>query len=188
MSTPDPVASPDPGAASAPAGRHYRRTETEAQRLDRNFGELLQELRVSQAGVQILFGFLLSLAFQSRFGTLDTFQLNVYLVTLVSSALAVIFLVGPVAAHRLLFRRGVKGFLVRYTARLTVGGLGFLAVSVVGGVVLVVDVLFTRAASIGIGSSLVAVGLVVWLAIPLTVRRRTADPASGTEPESGASG
>lgn len=173
MPTPDDA---DAAADPIPAGAHYRRSETEAQKLDRNFAELLQELRVAQAGVQILFGFLLSLAFQTRFETLDVFQLDVYLVTLLSSALAVVFLVGPVAAHRLLFRRGMKDFLVRYTARLTAYGLGFLAVSVIGGVVLVADVLLTRAASIGIGSGLIAVGLLVWLAIPLAVRRRTDDP------------
>lgn len=170
MSTPDAAVDP------VPAGAHYRRSETEAQRLDRNFAELLQELRVAQAGVQILFGFLLSLAFQTRFETLDVFQLDVYLVTLLSSAMAVVFLVGPVAAHRMLFRRGVKDFLVRYTARLMAGGLGFLAVSVIGGVVLVVDVLLARATSIGIGSALIAVGLMIWLVIPAIVRRRTGDP------------
>lgn len=200
MSSPDPVTAADPAAAADPAvtsaasapttesGPHYRRNETDAQRLDRNFGELLQELRVVQAGVQILFGFMLSLAFQSRFGKLDTFQLSVYLVTLLSSALAVVFLVGPVAAHRLLFRHGVKDFLVRYTARLAAGGLLCLAVSVTGGVVLVIDVLLTRAAAISVGSSLIAVGLVIWLAVPLTIRRHSAGPVTETEPGSATPG
>lgn len=137
---------------------------------------MLQEVRVAQAGVQILFGFLLSLAFQARFSTLDTFQLDVYLVTLIAAALAVTFLTGPVAAHRLLFRRGLKDFLVHYTARLTAIGIGFLAVSVVGGVVLVVDVLLTRPVAISVGAALVAVGLGIWLVIPATVLRRQRDP------------
>ncbi len=154
----------------------YTRSETEAQRLDRNFGELLQELRVAQAGIQILFGFLLSLAFQSRFAALDNFQLGVYLVTLVAAALAVICFTGPVAAHRLLFRRGVKDFLVRYTARLAGVGLGFLAVAVVGGVVLVVDVLFGHGASFGIGVALVVIGTAIWLLLPWSVRRRGHEP------------
>lgn len=114
----------------------YTRHETEAHRLDRNFNELLQELRVAQAGVQILFGFLLSLAFQARFGNLDSFQLNVYITTLIAAALSVVCFTAPVAAHRLLFRRGVKDFLVHYTARLAGIGLIFLAAAVVGGVVL----------------------------------------------------
>lgn len=150
----------------------YTRNESDAQRLDRNFGELLQELRVAQAGVQILFGFLLSLAFQARFVSLDIFQLDVYLVTLVAAALAVIFLTGPVAAHRVLFRRGVKDFLVRYTARLAATGLVFLTVAVVGGVVLVVDVLLTRGASLGIGAGMVLIGVIVWVVIPLSVRKK----------------
>ncbi len=150
----------------------YTRDESDAQRLDRNFGELLQELRVAQAGVQILFGFLLSLAFQARFESLDTFQLDVYLGTLVAAALAVTFLTGPVAAHRILFRRGVKDFLVRYTARLAATGLLFLAVAVVGGVVLVVDVLLTRGAALGIGAGIVLIGLTFWLVIPLSVRKK----------------
>lgn len=154
----------------------YTRNETEAQRLDRNFGELLQELRVAQAGIQILFGFLLSLAFQSRFQALDTFQLDVYLVTLIAAALAVICFTGPVAAHRLLFRRGVKDFLVRYTARLAGVGLAFLAVAVVGGVVLVIDVLLSHAASIGIGVALVVIGSALWLLVPWSVRHRGHEP------------
>ncbi|WP_353650137.1 DUF6328 family protein [Nakamurella sp. A5-74] len=161
--------SSDPGAG-------YVRRETQAQRLDRNFAEMLQEVRVAQAGVQILFGFLLSLAFQARFSSLDTFQLDVYLVTLIAAALAVTFLTGPVAAHRLLFRRGLKDFLVHYTARLTTIGIGFLAVSVVGGVLLVVDVLLSRPVAISIGSALVAIGIVVWLVIPATMLRRRRDP------------
>jgi hypothetical protein len=154
----------------------YTRHETESQRLDRNFNELLQELRVAQAGVQILFAFLLSLAFQARFETLDQFQLDVYIVTLIAATLAVVFFTGPVAAHRLLFRRGVKDFLVRYTARLAVFGLMFLSIAVVGGVVLVIDVLLSRGPSLGIGAALVVVGLVLWILIPLRVRNAAGDP------------
>lgn len=160
-------------AADPDAG--YTRRETRAQRLDRNFGEMLQEVRVAQAGVQILFGFLLSLAFQTRFATLDDFQLAVYLVTLIAAALAVTFLTGPVAAHRLLFRRGLKDFLVRYTARLTAIGICFLAISVVGGVLLVVDVLLNRPAAISIGSTLVLIGVLIWLVIPAMMIRRQRD-------------
>jgi hypothetical protein len=154
----------------------YTRHETESQRLDRNFNELLQELRVAQAGVQILFGFLLSLAFQARFETLDQFQLDVYIVTLIAAALAVVFFTGPVAAHRLLFRRGVKDFLVRYTARLAGIGLVFLAAAVVGGVELVIDVLLSRGASLGVGGGLVLVGILLWIVLPLRVRDFGRDP------------
>lgn len=154
----------------------YHRDESTGQRLDRNFSEQLQELRVAQAGVQILFAFLLSLAFQARFTELDGFELVLYLVTLVAAALAVVCFTGPVAAHRLLFRRGVKDFLVRYTSRMAVAGLSFLAAAVLGGVMLVVDVLQPRWLAFTIGGGLLAVGLVVWVLIPMSIRRRTSDP------------
>lgn len=149
----------------------YERDEPEAQRLDRNFGELLQELRVAQAGVQILFAFMLSLAFQTRFEGIDTFQRNVYLTTLLSAALAAVCFTGPVAAHRVLFRRGVKDYLVRYSTRAAVAGLVFLAVTVIGGVLLVVDVLTTRPTAFAIAGGLVLFGFVVWVVLPVRMRR-----------------
>ena len=115
----------------------YRRDESRATRLDRNFGELLQELRVAQTGVQILFAFLLSIAFQQRFNTLDDLQTGLYLATLVGAAVAAILLIAPVAAHRVLFRRHRKDEVVALTARLAAFGLGFLAVAVLGGVLLI---------------------------------------------------
>src|SRR5262245_48883411 len=91
-----------------PNSDRYVRRESEAARLDRNFAELLQELRVSQTGVQILFAFLLSIAFQQRFQDLTDAQLRHYLATLISAALAAVFLIAPVPIHRLLFRLRLK--------------------------------------------------------------------------------
>lgn len=110
-------------------GAPYQRDESEPNRLDRNYSELLQELRVAETGVQILFAFLLAIAFQQRFSLIDTFQRVVYLVTLASAALAVAALIAPVAIHRALFRRGLKAELVAMTARLAAAGLTFLAVA-----------------------------------------------------------
>ncbi|WP_212754103.1 DUF6328 family protein [Nakamurella aerolata] len=174
----DDSARPRPAEVEGDASEYggYRRDESTSERLDRNFSEQLQELRVAQAGVQILFAFLLSLAFQARFTELDGFELVLYLVTLVAAALAVVCFTGPVAAHRLLFRRGVKDFLVRYTSRMAVAGLSFLAAAVLGGVMLVVDVLQPRWLAFTIGGGLLAVGLVVWVLIPMSIRRRTSDP------------
>src|SRR3712207_7407058 len=81
-----------------------QRAEGPLQRADRNFAELLQELRVVQTGVQILFAFLLTLSFMDRFATVDAFQRTVYVFTLVASATTIVLLVAPVAVHRLLFR------------------------------------------------------------------------------------
>src|SRR3954447_25924522 len=92
-----------------------RPNESEAERLDRNYGELLQEMRVLQAGVQILFAFLLTLPFQSAFGQVDDFQRTVYMSTLVAAALAAICVIGPVPVHRFVFRRGMKDDLIKAT-------------------------------------------------------------------------
>src|SRR3954447_26251596 len=99
------------------------RAEAPLQRADRNFAELLQELRVAQTGVQILFAFLLTLSFMDRFAAIDPFQRGVYVFTLVASATTVALLVAPVAVHRLLFQRGRKRELVRVGHRLALGGL-----------------------------------------------------------------
>src|SRR5580693_9925005 len=89
------------------------RNESPAQRDDRNLAELLQELRVVGLGVQVLFGFLLSLPFTNRFTRLSQGQRELYLATLVLAAVATALLLGPVAFHRLVFRRGQKERLVR---------------------------------------------------------------------------
>src|ERR1700754_2235831 len=81
------------------------RDETEAQRLDRNWSSLLQELRVAQTGVQLLTGFLLILPFQQRFSQLDGTMRTVYLVTVGCSIGATVLLIAPVSMHRLLFRQ-----------------------------------------------------------------------------------
>jgi hypothetical protein len=113
--------------------------ETEAERLDRNFGDLLQELRVAQAGVQILFAFLLTLPFGARFTTVDPFGRITYVVALLTAAAAAAMIIAPVAYHRVLFRRGRKPQLVRSAHRMASGGLAFLLVAMVASVLLVSD-------------------------------------------------
>ena len=100
------------------------RGETLEQLLDRNLAELLQELRVAFTGVQILFAFLLSLAFTQRFTELDGFDIAVYVVALLSTALATMVLIAPVSFHRIVFRRGQKAALVVVADRLLMRGSG----------------------------------------------------------------
>ena len=95
--------------------------------LDRNLNELLQELRVAITGVQILFAFLLGLAFTQRFSSLDPFDVTVYTITLLITALTTIVLIAPVAFHRLVFRRRQKDTLIMVADRLLLLGLGLLA-------------------------------------------------------------
>jgi hypothetical protein len=114
------------------------REESAAQRADRNLGELLQELRVAGLGVQVLFGFLLSLPLTNRFTRLSPAQRDLYLATLVLAAVATALLVGPVAYHRLVFRQGQKERLVRAASVMAIGGLAvsaavLLVTSYVGG-------------------------------------------------------
>ena len=113
----------DKGAHHEPESQ---RDETEADRLDRNYLEMLQELRVLQAGMQILFAFLLSLAFASRFDETTDFQRDLYIVTLVCAALATACLIAPVPFHRIVFRRGMKDDLIIAANRYVAAGLRLL--------------------------------------------------------------
>jgi len=147
------------------------RGETVDQVLDRNLNELLQELRVAFTGVQILFAFLLSLAFTQRFGDLDSFELTVYTTTLMTTALATLLLIAPVSFHRLVFRRRQKAALVIVADRLLIIGLALLVASISSAVLLILDVALGRGPAI-VGSSATAlVGLLTWYALPLAIRR-----------------
>jgi hypothetical protein len=106
------------------------RNETPLERADRSFVELLQELRVTQTGVQILFAFLLSLAFTSRFPELDTVQGTVCVTTLLFAVLAAMLFTAPAAPHRSLFQRGAKACTVRVSSRLATSGHGRAGVRV----------------------------------------------------------
>ena len=143
-----------------------REDESEAERLDRNFGDLLQELRVAQAGVQILFAFLLTLPFGARFGEVDRFEKVVYIGALFSAALATACIIAPVAYHRMLFRRGRKPQLVRSAHRLASIGLAFLLVAIVGGLLLVTDFILGRAWGLALAAVAAATFLVLWWVLP----------------------
>jgi hypothetical protein len=147
------------------------RGETLDQVLDRNVAELLQELRVAFTGVQILFGFLLSLAFTQRFEELDGFDLAVYTVALLSTALATMLLIAPVSVHRIVFRRRQKAALVVVADRMLIIGLALLVPAISCAVLLIVDVVLGRWAGIVCGSVTALVGLLTWYALPLAIRR-----------------
>jgi hypothetical protein len=150
----------------------YTRDEPEAQRIDRNFGEQLQELRIAQAGVQILFAFLLTIPFQQRFTILTDLQRNLYVVTLLAMAVSVTVFTAPVALHRTLFRDGLKDFIVSYTDRLMSIGLCTLCLGIIGAVVLVLDVLMSHTAALCVGGALLVLGLVLWVGVPLSQKGR----------------
>ncbi|WP_205346921.1 DUF6328 family protein [Pseudonocardia broussonetiae] len=146
------------------------RAEEPLQRADRNFAELLQELRVVLTGVQILFGFLLTLSFSARFDALDAVQHAVFVVTLSAAALSSTLLVAPVAAHRLLFQRGRKRELVRCGHRMVLAGLTALAVTLAAGLFLVLDIALGRASAAGMTGGLLLVTALLWVGVPLRMR------------------
>ncbi|SKC62019.1 DUF6328 family protein [Krasilnikoviella flava] len=160
-----------------PAGgvpdRGHGRPETPEQRSDRNWNELLQELRVMQTGVQILTGFLLILPFQSRFGDLDDFQRAVYLALVLVCVATTGLLVAPVALHRGLFRQHLKRSVVTGGDRMARAGLVLLAIALAGTAELVFDVVMGRTAGIVVGAASAVVLLGLWAVVPAVVRRRS---------------
>lgn len=135
--------------------------------LIRNWDELLQELRVSQTGVQILTGFLLTLPFTQRFEALDGLQRSVYLTVLVGSVVTTCLLVAPVAFHRLLFRRHRREWLVAAANRAARAGLVMLALTTSGVVFLVFDVVINREIAVVAGALTLLFFSVVWIVVPL---------------------
>jgi cobalamin synthase len=148
------------------------RRETEAEQADRNFNELLQELRVSQMGVQILFAFLLTLAFQSRFAQIDDLQRSIYVVTLLLCAGATALLIAPVSLHRAMFRRGRKREVVESAAKLAKGGLLLLFLAVVGALLFIFDVVLSRGLAVVLTVAAGVVFMSFWYVLPWRVLRR----------------
>jgi hypothetical protein len=151
------------------------RDETPTERLDRNWNELLQEIRVIQTGVQLLTGFLLTLPFQQRFTTLGTGERAVYLATAASSITATVFLQAPVVVHRFLFRRHQRAETVRLAHRLALVGMFMLGWAVIGVSCVISAVLF----NLGVGG-LVALGVLLlivalWGVLPALARRAARD-------------
>jgi hypothetical protein len=146
------------------------RRETVAQRDDRNFAELVQELRVVGLGVQVLFGFLLSLPFTVRFSGLSQGQRALYVASITLAAVATILLLGPVAYHRLVFRAGLKEPLVRFSNVMAICGLAAVAGAVLTAVFLVIGYV---AGTLPATLITVLVGVMLcglWFALPLTRR------------------
>jgi O-antigen/teichoic acid export membrane protein len=149
------------------------RDETLMERADRNYNELLQELRVAQTGIQILFAFLLTIPFQQRFAEeVGTDLRLVYLVTLLAAAAASVFLIGPVSHHRILFQQGRKPSLVITADVLAKCGLACLALSMTGAVFLVVAVVSARDTASWFAGGLALLFLLIWLIQPLRLRAR----------------
>ncbi len=149
-----------------------RPDETEAERLDRNYGELLQELRVTQTGTQILFAFLLTIAFTRSFADQDDVTHTVYAVTLVLCAVASALLISPVAVHRVVFRHGLKGELVSLSTRLALAGVYVLLLAVTGALFIALDTVTPRPVAVVVAAVVAGLTVGLWLVLPLVVRGR----------------
>src|SRR3954469_763099 len=140
------------------------RNETALERCDRNLVELLQEVRVVQTGVQVLFAFLLTAPLAARFSELTSFQRHDYFFTLLAAGAAAVLLIAPTAYHRILFRCGDKEYLVQVANRFTLAGLACVAVSMLGALLLVTDLLFDGAV-VTVTITIAALGFVLcWCA------------------------
>jgi hypothetical protein len=147
------------------------RDETPNERADRNWDELMQELRVMQTGTQILTGFLLAVAFQPRFTDMDELQRDLYVVLVALAAVATILALAPVGLHRALFGRRRKPDLVRVAARIVKIDLIVIAALTVGVTTLIVDFTVNRTAGIVALIAAVVVIAALWSALPRAVRR-----------------
>jgi drug/metabolite transporter (DMT)-like permease len=144
-----------------------RRGETEEQRLDRNLGELLQELRVALPGIQVLFAFLLVVPFQQGWAQVTEFEKTVYYVTLLCTAVSSLLLIAPTARHRIRFRELDKRWVVESANRLAIAGLAFLGAAIAGVILLISHVVYgDTTTAIATAAVAVAIGW-LWFAAPL---------------------
>jgi hypothetical protein len=151
------------------------RNETPEERADRRWSDLLQELRVAQTGVQILFGFLLTVVFQNRFPELSDTDRHIYVVTVALGAATTGALIGPVSMHRLLTGRMLKPETVVWASRLTVLGLVLLLCTMASSLLLVLRVAVVDGAAAWLVTGMVVWFVLCWFVLPLWARYRS-DP------------
>jgi hypothetical protein len=147
------------------------RKETELERYDRNLTELMGELRVALPGVQVLFGFLLVIPFDSRFKAASGAERGLYFATLALTLLTSMLLIAPTMVHRLTFRRGEKAYIVSAGNRLAIAGLSTLAIALTCAIAFVTDFVFGSSAAIATGLFAAFAFGVLWYLLPLGRRR-----------------
>ena len=148
------------------------RDETEKERLDRNMTELVGELRVALPGVQVLFAFLLTVPFNQRFAQVTSFDETIYLITLLSTAVATALLLAPSALHRIEFRQDDKAHIVNAANRYAIAGFAALMVSVTGAVLLVTHFLYSDTTAYVATASVGLLLVLCWYVMPITRRMR----------------
>jgi len=153
--------------------RAAQHEESEHERLTRNVNELLQELRVAQAGVQFLFGFLLAVAFTEPYARASALQHVVHLIAVISATAALALLSAPAAWHRVLFRRGERPMIVEVANRMSIAGMACLAVAITCTVLLLTDQVVGDWGAIVITVCAAILIATLWFVLPLRRRWRT---------------
>lgn len=149
--------------------------EDQRERVNRELIELLQELRVALPGVQVLFAFLLTVPFSQGFTSTTTFQRDLFFATLAATAISTALLIAPSAWHRIHFRQKNKEEMLVASNKLTIAGLAFLALAMVGAVMLIADYAFSSTLAVVSGIAAAVVLGAFWVAIPL-LRRPGREP------------
>jgi Family of unknown function (DUF6328) len=150
------------------------RDESLNERMDRNWNEILQELRVTQTGTQIFTGFLLTIAFQARFSELTTFQVRVYLILVTAAVLTTALGLAPVSLHRSMFREGAKMIIVQTAHVIMRIMLVGVAIMLIGAVLLIFDLVVDRRTALIVAGVTLLV-LVVLAALPVILRSSRRD-------------
>lgn len=148
--------------------------EDSKERVDRELSELLEEVRVAIPGAEVLFAFLLGVAFTSRFETATDLQRNVYFGTLLLTAAATALLIAPTAYHRIRFRDGDKERMLYSATRMAIGSLVLLLLAFAGAVFLVADLLYGSPMAGVAGAAVAGWFLWFWFGLPVTRRVRSA--------------
>ena len=151
----------------------YRGEPRDDEDFDRELDEILSELRVLLPGVAVLFGFLLTVPFSSRFPNLPDLDRDVYFVGFVASALALVCLAGETAYHRLRGKPYDKRRLIRLATHEAIAGLVCLGVALIAVVFLVADVLFAGGLTVAVTVAVAMVAAVLWFVVPLLDRVRS---------------
>jgi hypothetical protein len=149
------------------------RNETDVERADRNWLELIQELRVAQTGIQVLAGFLLTLPFSSRFGEISDRHRDMFLVAFSLAVITIGLMTAPVSLHRVLFAKNEKQTLVRIGAFFAKVGLLSLGLTLVAVVILIFGVVVNDTVGFVAGALVFTFYTLAWVVLPVVVLRRS---------------
>jgi hypothetical protein len=171
-----------PRLAATPVDLDALADHAPADHLDRDYHELLQEVRVAQSGVQVLLAFLLWVAFSPGVRTVSPGQRWLYVVALVLAALSLALLIAPACTNRIIHRQALRPVAFRLANRCAIGGMGLLFASVSCAMVLILDVVLGAVPATALGTGTVAWFAVWWYILPLVVRHRHTRPTAHPAP------